>query len=111
LPGGFVNTDESLQQAVNRELMEETKIKVNYLEQLCTFGDDIHRDPRQRVISIAYIALVNAQLLEPIANTDAANAAWFSFNKLPPLAYDHSLIIKKWIERLKSKLQYQPIGY
>lgn len=59
LPGGFVLKHESLKEAVTRELQEEAGIKVNYLEQLYTFGDDIHRDPRFRVISVAYFALVN----------------------------------------------------
>ncbi len=111
LVGGFVKDNETLTDAVNRELQEETGIEVNYLEQLYTFGDDIDRDPRFRVISVAYIALVNAAQLVLKADTDAEDAAWFAINDLPALAYDHSLILEKALQRLKSKLTYQPIGF
>jgi 8-oxo-dGTP diphosphatase len=111
LVGGFVKDNESLSDAVNRELQEEAGIKVNYLEQLYTFGDDIHRDPRGRVISVAYFALVNSSKLILIADSDAEDARWFSINDLPPLAFDHQLILQTAYKRLKSKLTYQPIGF
>jgi 8-oxo-dGTP diphosphatase len=111
LVGGFVKDHETLKEAVNRELHEEAGIKVNYLEQLYTFGDDIHRDPRFRVVSVAYFALVNSTKLYLNANTDAEEAQWFSINELPKLAYDHSAILKMALTRLQHKLNYQPIGF
>lgn len=111
LVGGFVKEDETLNEAVNRELQEEAGIKVNYLEQLYTFGDDINRDPRFRVISVAYFALVNSTTLVLKPDTDAEDAKWFPINELPKLAFDHNDILKTALERLQSKLTYQPIGF
>ena len=111
LVGGFVKDNETLNDAVNRELREEAGIKVNYLEQLYTFGDKIERDPRFRVISVAYFALVNSTKLILKADSDAEDAKWFSINELPDLAFDHIDILKTAQDRLKSKLTYQPIGF
>jgi 8-oxo-dGTP diphosphatase len=111
LVGGFVKDGESLTDAVNRELQEEAGITVNYLEQLFTFGDAIDRDPRFRVISVAYFALVNSTKLVLTADTDADDAKWFSMNDLPDLAFDHHQILQTAFQRLKSKLRYQPIGF
>ncbi len=111
LVGGFVKDNETLISAVNRELQEETGIKVNYLEQLYTFGDDLDRDPRFRVISISYFALVNSTKFLIKADTDAEEAKWFNVNELPDLAFDHLLILKTAKERLQNKLTYQPIGF
>ncbi len=111
LVGGFVKDDETLHHAVNRELLEETGIKVSYLEQLYTFGDDIDRDPRFRVVSVAYFALVNSTQLILKPDTDAEDAKWFPVNGLPKIAFDHNSILKVAQTRLKSKLTYQPIGF
>jgi 8-oxo-dGTP diphosphatase len=111
LPGGFVKDDESLSNAVIRELNEEAGIEVGYLEQLYTFGDDIKRDHRARVISVAYFALVNQQKLSLIASSDALEAEWFPIHKLPDLGFDHSFIIEVAWKRLKAKISYQPIGF
>lgn len=111
LPGGLVKDNESLTNAVKRELKEEAGISVNYLEQLYTFGDDINRDPRNRVISVAYFALVNPDKLTLKADTDSQDAAWFLFDEIPDLPFDHLKIIKVAFERLNSKLHYQPIGF
>ena len=111
LPGGFIKNDEPLLTAVERELKEEAGITVNYLEQLGTFGDDINRDERFRVISVAYFALVNPQNFILKADTDAKDAKWFPLNQLPPLGYDHNEMVKLAHQRLKSKLTYQPIGF
>ncbi len=111
LVGGFVKDDETLHAAVNRELQEEAGIKVNYLEQLYTFGDDVQRDPRFRVISVAYFALVNSTQLILKPDTDADDAKWFPINNIPALAFDHATIIEIAQQRLKNKLTYQPIGF
>lgn len=111
LPGGLVKNDESLQEAVKRELKEETNVAVNYFEQLFTFGDDVNRDPRNRVISIAYFALVDPSKLQIKADSDAENVQWFPINEIPSLAFDHKIIIEKAINRLKAKLTYEPVGF
>ncbi|MEL1255997.1 NUDIX domain-containing protein [Flavobacterium sp. DGU38] len=111
LPGGLVQNDEALQDAVKRELKEETNVTVNYFEQLFTFGDDIKRDPRNRVISVAYFALVDPSKLTIKADSDADHAQWFKIKEVPPLAFDHNNILKKAIERLKAKLTYEPVGF
>lgn len=111
LPGGFVLENESLEEAVVRELAEETGIRVQYLEQLYTFGAP-DRDPRQRIISVAYMGLVKTSQFQHLkASTDAEHAAWFSIGKLPPLAFDHKLLLDTATERLRTKIRYQPIGF
>lgn len=111
IPGGFVLEHESLEEAVRRELQEETGISVDYLEQLYTFGEP-GRDPRQRIISIAYFALVkSAQFQQLKASTDAEHAQWFRIKELPELAFDHHIILNKAIERIRAKIRYQPIGF
>ena len=109
LPGGFVLEDESLETAVKRELREETGIRINYLEQLYTFGD-VNRDPRRRIVSVAYFGLVRPKDFNIRADTDAAEVAWFDVKKLPRLAFDHRKILKTALQRLRAKLTYQPIG-
>ncbi len=110
LPGGFVRVEETLDEAARRELEEETGLREIYLEQLYTFGD-IQRDPRERVVTVAYYALVNLEGHDVQASTDARNAAWFSVNDLPELAFDHSTILKVANQRLRGKVRYQPIGF
>lgn len=111
LPGGLVKNEESLQDAVKRELKEETNVTVNYFEQLFTFGDDVFRDPRNRVISVAYFALVDPSKLIIKADSDAENVQWCKVDAVPAMAFDHNLILQKAIERLKAKLTYEPIGF
>ena len=110
IPGGFVQMDESLEAAARRELMEETAVSNVYLEQLYTFGDP-NRDPRTRVITIAYIALVPHDAIQPQAGDDAAKTAWFSVNNLPDLAFDHQGIIDYALMRLRYKLEYTTVGF
>lgn len=110
LPGGFVRVGESLDESALRELKEETGLSKVYLEQLYSFGDP-DRDPREHVVTVAYYALVNLVEHPPKANTDAANAAWFSLDELPPLAFDHGRILECAVERLRGKLRYQPVGF
>lgn len=110
IPGGFVENDESLEYAVERELFEETGIKINYLEQLYSFGKP-NRDPRGRVVSIAYFGLVRPNAFKLYASTDAEQAQWFNINDLPKLTFDHKEILKTAIERLQGKITYEPIGF
>ena len=110
LPGGLVGDAESLEEAVQRELKEETGVNINYLEQLYSFGKP-GRDPRNRVISITYYGLVKPDAFELHADTDAADVAWFNIKRLPPLAFDHQEILIAAHERLKSKMLYQPVGF
>jgi 8-oxo-dGTP diphosphatase len=109
LPGGFVLEDESLDAAAIRELREETGVDKVYLEQLYTFGDP-KRDPRGRVVTVAYYALVpHQQSLQ--AGTDASDAAWFPIDDLPSLAFDHRKIADYAHQRLRNKLDYTNVGF
>jgi len=110
LPGGFVRVDETIEKAARRELQEETGLKDIFLEQLYTFGD-LDRDPRERVVTVTYYALVNLEGHDVHASTDARNAAWFSVSDLPELAFDHEMILEAAYERIKGKVRYQPIGF
>jgi 8-oxo-dGTP diphosphatase len=110
LPGGFVGEHESLEDAARRELFEETHVEGLYLEQLYTFGEP-GRDPRGRVISVSYFALVSSDDRPLLAATDAADAAWCSVYKLPTLAFDHGAIVTYALERLRYKLDYTSAGF
>lgn len=110
IPGGLVLENESLETAVKRELEEETGVKVDYLEQLYTFGD-LGRDPRNRVVAVAYYGFVKKSDFHLYAATDADDAKWFNWNELPELAFDHARILEVAITRLKGKIRYQPIGF
>jgi len=110
LPGGFVHVDESLDDAARRELEEETGVAGLFLEQLYTFGG-VHRDPRERVVTVAYYALVNLVDHDINPTTDARDAAWFALDDLPELAFDHATILATAHERLRGKLRYQPVGF
>lgn len=110
LPGGFVRVEETLDDAARRELEEEAGLKNVFLEQLYTFGA-VNRDPRERVVSVAYYALVKLAAHDTKAATDAADAQWFPISKVPKLAFDHGDILAIALERLKGKVRYQPIGF
>jgi 8-oxo-dGTP diphosphatase len=110
LPGGFVRVEESLDEAALRELQEETGVGKVYLEQLYTFGEP-KRDPRERVVTVAYYALVKLSDHRIKGATDARNAAWFDINDLPRVAFDHEKIIEAALLRLKGKVQYEPLGF
>ncbi len=108
LPGGFVEIDESIETAALRELNEETGIKQVFLEQLYTFGEP-KRDPRERVISIAYYSVVKLNEHALTAGSDAVDAGWFSIRRLPRLAFDHATVMAMAIKRLQGKVVYAPI--
>ncbi len=110
LPGGFVDPGESLDEAALRELKEETGLKNVFLEQLYTFGA-VNRDPRERVVSVAYVALVQPDEHITEAQTDADDAQWFQISDIPALAFDHSKILETGLKRLRGKLRYEPIGF
>jgi 8-oxo-dGTP diphosphatase len=110
LPGGFVRVDETLDDAARRELREETGLREVFLEQLYTFGS-VKRDPRERVVSVAYYALTKPADHTTAASTDAAEAKWFPVSAVPALAFDHAAILATALTRLRGKLSYQPIGF
>lgn len=110
IPGGFVKMDESLEEAAVRELQEETGVTDVYIEQLYTFGEP-NRDPRTRVITVAYFALVPYDAMRPRAGDDAAEAAWFSMWDLPELAFDHREILDYALTRVRYKLEYSSVGF
>jgi 8-oxo-dGTP diphosphatase len=109
LPGGFVHIDESLEAGARRELEEETGVRDVYLEQLYTFGKP-DRDPRERVITVAYYALIPSNQIELRAASDAEGVSWFGMDELPALAFDHADILKMAHERLVAKLDYSTIA-
>jgi 8-oxo-dGTP diphosphatase len=110
LPGGFVRVDETVDEAARRELSEETGLADVFLEQLYTFGA-IDRDPRERVVSIAYYALVKLADHPATGASDATEAGWFPVTELPSLAFDHAEILKAGLGRLRAKVRYEPIGF
>lgn len=110
LPGGFMNMDEDADTCACRELEEETGLKNVYSEQLYTFSA-VDRDPRYRVVSVAYYALVKLSDYVVKAGDDASKAQWFPLSTLPALAFDHQRILQMAIDRLKGKIRYQPVGF
>src|ERR1041385_6116598 len=102
LPGGFVRLEETLDEAARRELAEEAGLKDVFLEQLYTFGA-VDRDPRERVVSVAFYALVKQAAYTTKAATDASEAQWFPVSKGPKLAFDHAEILATGLARLKGK--------
>ncbi len=110
LPGGMVGRDESVDTAALRALQEETSIGNVYLEQLYTFGE-LNRDPRGRVITVAYYALVNAEQVSLRGSSVRKTAAWFAVKQLPPVAFDHRRIVEYALARLRNKINYTTVGF
>jgi 8-oxo-dGTP diphosphatase len=107
-PGGFLNMDETALQGAKRELYEETGLKDAYIHQFHAFSE-VNRDPRDRVITIAYYALV--RISEVKAGDDAAKAQWFPLDKMPPLAFDHDKILRMATNELRRQIHFEPIGF
>ena len=107
-PGGFLKMDESCEQGALRELREETGLTGAYIEQFHTFSDP-QRDPRERVITIAYYALVKIQ--EVKGGDDAERAEWFALDEVPPLAFDHDMILREALKRLRERIHFEPVGF
>lgn len=107
-PGGFLKMDETAEEGAKRELKEETGLEDAYIQQLHTFSAP-NRDPRERVITIAYYALVKIQ--EVKGGDDAASARWFPLDKIPPLAFDHDYILRMATQKLREQIHFQPIGF
>ncbi|MDH3714146.1 MAG: NUDIX hydrolase [Gammaproteobacteria bacterium] len=110
LPGGFLHAEEDIDDCARRELREETGVSGVYLEQLYTFGHP-KRDPRGRVVTIAYYALIPSERVQLQAATDAEAVGWFSMDELPRLAFDHDAILTMAHERLVAKLNYSTIAF
>lgn len=110
IPGGFMNLDESLDEAAARKLAEETGVTEVYTEQLYTFGS-VARDPRSRVISVAYFALVPFSSISHQPGEFEEATAWHSLKTLPQLAFDHSEILEYALQRLRYKLEYTAVGF
>lgn len=111
LPGGFVRPDESVFNAAERSLLEETGLAGGvHLEQLYTFGD-LDRDPRGRVISVGYFALIDKQRCRVSPGSDAANTRWFDVTKLPQLAFDHQKVVIMAMATLRMKIRREPLAF
>lgn len=108
LPGGFVGIDESAEECARRELQEETGLTGISVEQFHAFSD-VNRDPRERVISIAYYALV--KLSEVRGGDDASEAQWFSYDDVPSLAFDHDRILRMALRHLRDRICFEPVGF
>jgi 8-oxo-dGTP diphosphatase len=110
VPGGFIHTGETLEAAASRRLNEETNVENIYLEQLKSFGTP-DRDPRARVITVAYYALVSLDKLDLVARANAEDVRWFGIKTLPELAFDHKLLVEEALAKLKRRLVSSPIAF
>lgn len=107
-PGGFIRMDEDAETGARRELREETGLETSCIEQFGCFSE-INRDPRDRVITIAYYALVKKS--EVAGGDDASEAHWFPIDNVPTLAFDHDRILRVALKILKEKIHFMPIGF
>lgn len=110
LPGGFMRINETIEEAARRELFEETGLKEVFMEQFKVFST-VDRDPRERVVTVAFIALVRSADYHLVAGDDAANALWFDHNMLPPMAFDHAEIIRQARNHLSEVLRIKPLAF
>lgn len=109
LMGGFVQDGESVDNAAKRVLLELTGLNDVFMEQVGTFGD-VNRDPGARVICVAYYALINFDEHDR-ERVQEHNAQWVNIDKMPPLSFDHPVMIAKALEKMKRKMSYYPIGF
>ena len=107
-PGGFLKMDESAENGALRELQEETGLSGAYIKQFHTFSDP-NRDPRERVLTVAYYALVRMQDVK--GGDDAAKAEWFALDEVPLLAFDHDMILRLALNELRKQIHFEPIGF
>jgi len=110
LPGGFLKSSESLGSAALRVLKEKVGVEDVYMEQLYTFGG-LDRDPRARVITVAYFALIPWKELTSPASDKVTDLMWASATRLPKLAFDHREIVTYAVQRLRAKAGYSNIVY
>lgn len=107
-PGGFIKMDETAEEGALRELKEETGMENAFIQQFHTFSNPL-RDPRERVITIAFYALV--RILEVKGGDDAASARWFPLDEIPALAFDHDHMLRMATQRLRQEIHFHPIGF
>ena len=107
-PGGFLQMDETAEQGALRELKEETGLDLRYIKQVGAFSE-VNRDPRDRVITIAFYALARKSAVQ--GGDDAARAQWFALNDIPHLAFDHDYILRKTMDKLRHDIHFEPIGF
>lgn len=109
-PGGFMRITETAEECARRELKEETGVSDIFLEQIHAFSD-VDRDPRERVVTIAFFALIRHSDYKVIGGDDAAEARWFPLSEIPPLAFDHDRILRHALKHLRLKIHFEPIGF
>lgn len=107
-PGGFLRMDETAEQCALRELVEETGLELSQMKQLGVFSD-VNRDPRERVISVAFYALAKSS--EVRGGDDAAIAKWFAIDDVPHLAFDHDYILRQSMRKIKEDIHFEPVGF
>ena len=107
-PGGFLKMDESAEKGALRELQEETGLGDAYIKQFHTFSDP-KRDPRERILTVAYYALV--RMREVKGGDDAAKAEWFALDEVPSLAFDHDMILRMALKELRRQIHFEPVGF
>ena len=108
IPGGFLKMDETTEQCARRELKEETGFDVKVVEEFGCFSE-VDRDPRERVLTVAYFALAHKEDVQ--GGDDAAAAKWFPIDEIPSLAFDHDMILRHAKKRLKEMIHFEPIGF